>query len=353
MNWIKQNTFLSALLGITFVLCALLTFVALKGGTKYQNAKNDYDSAFQAVSKMERLPLYPTASNRDAKKKALDDYRESIEEFRGFYEKYRVTELENISTQKFTENLIAANQEVEAAFTGAGSKLPDDFLMGFEVYRNQLAKSGSTALLNYQLQAVRHLLLGLAESRPTGLIRFYREKIPEENDTAYPLREDEVARKFSYEISIKGSEASVRDFLSKLGDTKSHYYVIRSIRINNERDVPPRISDAKFERPVIAPAGVLDFGALFTEENEAEPEKTVVEPKPENGADEGAVDGAEKPEEAVADEVVVEPAPFEIPAPSAVDSSKILAQVLGGEELVVFVRFDILLFLPTKELIKP
>jgi hypothetical protein len=36
-----------------------------------------------------------------------------------------------------------------------------------------------------------------------------------------------------------------------------------------------------------------------------------------------------------------------------VDSSRILAQVLGSEELIVFVRIDLIMFLPSKELPKP
>ena len=41
------------------------------------------------------------------------------------------------------------------------------------------------------------------------------------------------------------------------------------------------------------------------------------------------------------------------PEPEEVDTSRILAQVLGSEEVVVFVRFDLSMFLPSKELPTP
>lgn len=351
MNWIKQNPFLSSLIGGTLVICGLLTFVAMKGGSKYEDAKTRFEDAFAEVKKAENLDLYPSSENRQAKIKALDEYQQSIQELREFYSKYQLDPSVQITTQQFTERLIAANTEVEAAFKAADSKLPADFLMGFEAYRAELAKSGSTALLDYQVNAVKKLLLEMAKSRPSELIRIYREKIPEESDKVYEPYENEVARKFSYEIVLKGSEASVRDFITKLGDKESYYCVIRSIRINNERETPPRISDAKFERPQDpAVNNANPFGAgIFDEVPVPEvpaPQPDAPAPQPDGAAPGDAV-APEKAEGVVAPAPVA-PAAVAFAAP-AVDSSRILYQVLGDEELQVFIRFDILLFLPTKE----
>lgn len=379
MNWIKQNPFLSALLGGTLVICGLLTFVALNGSSKYEDAKTRSEDALAIVTKWEKLPLYPSSDNRQAKIKALDDYSNAIDELRGFYSKYQLDPAVQITTQQFTERLKAAHKEVENAFKDADSKLPADFFMGFEGYRGKLANSGSTALLDYQVNAVKHLLLGMAEARPSELIRIHREKISEEEDPPKPYEpyENEVGRKFSYEIVFKGSEASVRDFITKLGAKESYYCVIRSIRINNERETPPRISDAKFEK---APESVVNpgnpFGALFPEEAPA-PQPPIAPPvvtppvvppvvppqtdavvPPGAAALQGAAVGEIVPP--VAGEGAVAPAPVApvAPAPAkpfgmATDTSRILYQVLGHEELQVFVRFDILLFLPTKEVTKP
>jgi hypothetical protein len=53
-----------------------------------------------------------------------------------------------------------------------------------------------------------------------------------------------------------------------------------------------------------------------------------------------------------ADPKVPAPDPAAPPTPE-VDTSRILAQVLGNEDLTVFVRFDIATFLPSKDLPKP
>ena len=348
MNWIKQNPFLSGLFGGTLVLCGLLSIIATKGASKYQDSKIRFENAFREVTKSEKLQLYPIAQNRQAKIKALDDYNDSIDKLREFHSKFQIDPKVNLSTQEFTGHLKAANEEVVNAFKAAESKLPDDFFMGFNAYRSQLAKSGSTALLDYQLKALKHLLLGMAEARPTELSRIYRKKIVEEDDGIYEPAQDDVAREFSYEIVFKGSEASVRDFINKFGDNESYYYVIRSMRIENEKNTPPRISDAKFEKP--APAGTdlsEPFGVPLFEEvppAEAGESQAVPEVLPEVAAPEVAVpevrDASEKPT-------------LIAPPVAAVDSTKILSQVLGDEELQVFIRFDILMFFPTKETTKP
>lgn len=337
MNWIKQNSFLSALAGGTLLVCAILAFMASKSASKYEQAKSDFDDAYSAVLKSEKLPLYPKANTRDAKKKALDDYRESINQLRALYDRYRVEKVEDISTQQFTERLKAASSEVEKAFEASSSELPENFFMGFDSYRGQYAKTSATGLLGYQLNGLKHALLELAEARPTRLMGVYREKIPEEDGQPFELPENEVAREFSFEIVFKGSEASVRKFISSLGDIEPYYYVIRSIRINNERESPPKVSDAEFEKTPAAAAAVQPvnpFGAGFFEEVEAQPD--AVQPD------------AVQPDPAVADE---EPGPVAPPIQVApIDTTKILSQVLGDEELIVFVRFDLMMFLPSKEL---
>lgn len=356
MNWIKEKPFLSALLGITLGVTAVLAFVGIKAGSKFEDAKARYEEAFAGVQKSEALPLYPKKENVTAKKKALEDHRKSIDEMRQDYKSFMIDpEAAPITTQQFTENLIKAVKEVEDAFAASGSKLPENFFMGFDAYRGELAKTGATTLLDYQLKAVKNLLLGLAQARPSAMIRIYREKIAEENAQTYVPEKNEVARRFGYEIAVRGSEESIRNFITKLGEKNSFFYVIRSIRINNERDVPPKVSDAKFEKPVPAatdPAAV--FGPAFFEQGqpEAAPAGEAAPVSPTSPGTEPTLPAEATPKETdggqAAEAVESQPA-----AVFSADTSKILSQVLGDEELLVFVRFDILLFSPAKALSKP
>lgn len=332
MNWIKSNPFVAALSGGTLVLCVALFFLASRGASRFEKAQNDFDNAFRDVKAAESVQPYPIAENLDGKRKALNEYAAEIGELRSLFDVYRPGELQNVAVQAFTSELVAAAEETGKALTDVGCQLPDGYFLGFEQYRGQLANSNATGVLLYQLKAIKGAMEELAKAGPSQLIRIYREPVPEESGGQYEGEKDDVSREFGFEVTFKGSEASVREFLTSLGKTGDYYFVVRCVEIVNERDTPPKKSDASFQAPADALA-------------------------PETTTAEDVFSGAFAPldeEGASGDDAAAEAdAPLEAPAAPSADSSRILAQVLGNEELGVMVRFDLVKFLPSKELPKP
>jgi hypothetical protein len=318
MSWFKDNKFLVVLGGTTLVLAIVLFMVGSKGGGRYDQAKQDYDTAVSEATSYERLPLYPRPENRDGKSKALDEYRKATEALQAAFKPYRSEKPVNVSPQEFTNQLKAVNDALSKAFSNSNTKLPEGFFSGFERYRTELARSEATGILGQQLQSIKSIMLALAESGPSELRNLHRPGLPEEEGRAFEARPDQVARPLPLEITFVGPEKSARQFLSAITRPDSQYVVIRTLRISNVKKDPPRAADAKFDKPpTAAPAAADIFGGAF------------VLPADGEEAKEG------------------EPAPP--PAPKA-DSSRILAQVLGNEEIQVFVRLDVMSFLPAKKL---
>jgi hypothetical protein len=319
MSWIKDNKFLVVLGGTTLVLAIVLFMVGAKGGGRYQQAMEEFQTAVDEATTYERLPLYPRTENRDGKSKALDEYRKSAEDLQAAFKPYRSAKPANVSPQEFTTQLKAVNDELVKAFAEANTKLPEEFFSGFERYRTELARSEATGILGQQLQSIKNLMLALAKSGPSELKNLYRPGLPEEDGRAFEPKPAQVARPLPLEISFTGPEKSARQFLSAISNPDSQYVVIRTLRVSNAKKDPPRTSDAKFDKPVAAaaadPANI--FGGVFA-----------------------------LPDEAGEDD---KEAPAPPPAPKA-DSSRILAQVLGNEEVHVFVRLDVMSFLPAKKL---
>jgi hypothetical protein len=315
MNWIKDHTFSVALGGITVAAVGALLFVASKGGSKYEQAKTEFDTAVGEARSFESLALYPQAENRDGKQKALDDYRKSLEGLQQAFGKFAPTEIQNISPQDFTTRLVAANDELKAAFEKAGTKLPESFFCGFEGYKATLARGTATGILNYQLDAAKSALMVLAAAGPSELKNLHRPPLAEEEGNEFKRAENQIARALPFELTFRGSEKSLRAFVTALSKLDKHYAVIRSIRITNAKNAPPRTSDAKFEDQSDAPA-------------------------PQEGSVDAAFAELTGQAEAPAD---AEPA-----APKA--GARILSQVLGMEELDVFVRIDLMQLLPPLKL---
>ncbi len=335
MSWIKDNKFMVTLGGSTLVVAAALFVVGSNGRARYESALADFSSAADEATKFERLPLYPNEVNRDGKSKALDEYSEAVGNLQEAFGKFRPAELKNVSPQDFTTELKAVNDEVLKAFEASQTKLPEPFFCGFENYKASLARSESTGILSYQLGGIRNVLMALAKAGPSELKNLHRVPLPEESGGAYEPAPGDVARPLSFEITFTGPEKSVRGFLSSIAKTDSQFVVVRSLRIANAKKVPPRASDAQFDKSATAarparPAAdaVADAGdeGFFPSDDEA------ADAEPAADAEENA-----KPEEKPA------------PAPAAT-SSRTLYQVLGTEEIQVFLRLDLMLFLPAKPL---
>lgn len=299
MSWIKDHTFSIALGGATLAALGALVFVGSNAGSRYGEAKTGFDSAVEEASSFESLALYPQPENRDGKQKALDDYRKSLESLQEAFGKFRPGEIKNISPQDFTNHLIAVNDEVRQAFAKTETAMPEEFFCGFESYKDALARGNAAGLLDYQLMGIRAVLLTLAATAPSELKNLHRPSLGEEDGTEFKPAENQVARALPMELTFQASEKSLRGFMSALSKLESHYAVVRTIRISNAKKDPPRTIDAKFDNP--APQS--------------------------------------------APQVIAPGAQPAVPA-----TGRILSQVLGMEEVQVFVRIDLMQFLPPAKL---
>lgn len=344
MSWIKDNKFAAMLGGATLLGAIVLFYVGMTYRGKYSKALQEYQDAAAEVDEFEALPLYPSDANRSGKTKALNEYRTAITGLQGGFEKFRPKEIKNVTPQDFTGSAKAAKGEVDQAFEAAKTKLPDGFFLGFETYSSgSLANEGATGILNYQLGAIKELMLALAKAGPSQLQNFHRQKSPEEDGGKWTPGADDSYRAYPMEVTFKGTEKSAREFLATLTNSPGYFYTVRTLRIANEKNKAPNKADAKFEvatpaggaKPAADPFGGAAGFVLPGDEPAADDKTKKPAPAPAGGKTPPATTPAP-----------AAPAPTKKPA----DSSRILNPVLGDEEIQVFLRIDVLQFLPVKEL---
>ena len=321
MSWITDNKFMVALGGGTLAGAILLYVVGSQGSQHYDAAKEQFDAAAGEAAAFEKSPLYPTVENKNEKSKALGDYLKAVESIQTAFTPFRPKEIKNITPQEFTDRLLAANTEVHKAFEESGTTVPEAFFVGFEKYKTTLATGSTTGILDYQLGSIKSLLLALAAAKPTELKNLYRPLQPEDDGQAFTPPPTMTARPFPLEVTFTGPEKAAREFISSIIKLDNQYIVVRSLRITNMKKDPPRAADAQFEKAAAKPAAADPFAGGFV------------------------LPGDEKPA-AAAPEKSATPAA----APKAADSSRILSQVLGNEQVQVFLRLDFLQFLPAKKL---
>jgi hypothetical protein len=329
MSWIQENRFAAGLGGITAVAAAGLIFWGIKAGGSYNQAKEEYTAAADQVDSITKGPLYPSDENLQAKKKAVADYEKSVADLQKAFEKYRTPTPPNVEPAKFSEALLKAKEVAAKAFTEArpqATEVPPEFFLGIEDYTGSPPPEAATGILTYQLEAVSELMANLAAAAPTKVLNVHRPKLIEEEGKPFDAK-GKSFRALPVEIAFTGNEASLRKFVSSLDDSKTHYYVVRSIRVVNEKAKAPTAADSQFEK-----------------EGDAKPEGGAPAADPFGGAGGFVLPGDEpaKPAEGATP-------PAEAPAPgdaaAASGDGVILQQVLGSEKIHVFLRIDILQFL--------
>jgi hypothetical protein len=316
MSWIKENKFIAGLGGGTLLGAIVLFFIAAQGSKKYGTAKESFDTTYDEASRFEKLELYPKSINRDAKTAALELYKKSVDNLQAAFEPFRPKDMVNISPQEFTTVLLDAKTEVSKAFEASNVTYPEAFFLGFERYKTSLAPASTTGILGYQLRSIKSLMLLLAQAKPHNLLNLYRPTLTEEEGQTFTPAATAIARSLPLELTFVGTEKSVREFLASISKPEQNFFVIRTLRITNTKKDAPKTSDASFDTAVAsrATAASQDTGGFV-------------------------VPGESTPTAAAP--VAAAPVP---------STSRILQQVLGSEEVQLFIRLDIMQFLPAKKL---
>jgi hypothetical protein len=330
MSWIQENRFAAGLGGITAVAAAGLIVFALSAGKGYTKTKEEYDTTAAEVDKMVKGPLYPNEDNLSDKEKAVKDYKESVASLEKAFDKFRAPTPPNIEPGDFSDAIKKALDAATKAITDAKGEVPAEFFIGFEAYKDAPARKEATGILTYELDAVSNLFAGLAAAGPVKVLNTFRPPLEEEEGKTFDVK-GKSYRALPFEIAFSGKEETFRKFLSSLDDSGKYYYVIRSVRIVNEKLKAPTSADGQFK----AEEAGADAGAATAAPGA----------DPFGGAAAGGfvlpgeADAATPPP---ADTPAPEPA---APAPAEGGSGVILQEVLGSEKINVFLRLDIIQFL--------
>ncbi len=337
MSWIQENKFVAGLAGVTVVVGGAILFYGSSQGSAYNQKMLEYEDLKAKHVALEKSKPYPDAGNLKKRQDGIKQYTDVIDGVRSALIRYQPGKLAALTPEQFSDAQVKMEKELRAAFEAAGTTLPDECNFGFEKYADVQAKAGATGQLNYQLGAMKWLLGKLAEVKPQELANIKRAELPVEVTRVVPAptpsrrggraggkgraqasNADKVGGKpyelMPVEIAFTASEASVREFLEAMVSSEEYFFSMRAVRIRNERQTPPTIKDADFPegvRPAARQGGADPFGAFVFPDDDA-------------ADDDGG--GA--------------PAP--VPAPAA-DSGRILKQVLGSENLNVYISFDVLL----------
>lgn len=330
MSWFKENKFLGGLLVVTILLAAIIIFLGMKAGTNLEEVQQQVTTKEAALKKDLSLNPYPTAQNAKDKEASLKVVLAKATEARERLLAFRPEKMENTSGKDFATKLTDSVTRVTELFPGEKA-IPSGFYLGFKKYRGSQPKAEATGLLSYQLDGMEYLLTQASEAGVKQIENLVRESIPQEDGYGWPGTKNEkrkprvktktggfkkppidefptVADRMPVEFTFKAPEPVVRDFFERIGNSDEYFFETRIARVENPASIPSAGKAASSGKKSDDGGGGA-FGAI-------------------------EIEGEETAEE--------EP----------VESVKVLDKVSGGEELTVYLRADLLLFIEEEELAK-
>jgi hypothetical protein len=336
-DWIKENRFEAGMLVVVVLISVVAYLFGGKQGAAYQEHKEGYGVAANTVTQLRQKKPFPNPDNVKKYQVEIDGYRTVIEDLQGKLLAYRPAEFKKILPSEFIDRLNAARTKLAGEFTANGIEFDEKWHLGFESYTSGPPHDDATKYLDYQLDALTSLFESLVVSKPSALINVYRKPMPIEKGDSMdggsatptpsrgrPRGPRQAATtpppfyRLPLELTFKAQEPAARKFIAAVASNKDYYFVIRSMRIQNEkRSKAPKKDDVEFDAPV--GVGVGDtFDNSF--DNELIPEGDPPEGDP------------------------VDPASDPVLPDEEEEGERVLGQVLGAEEVFIFLQLDLLLF---------
>jgi hypothetical protein len=350
-DWIKENKSEAGLIFVTFLVAVVIYLFGSKKSGIYSEHKEFYDGAASAVTSLKGKKPFPNTDNVNDFEVALAADRVVVEALQTKLLAFRPEELKTITPSDFIDKLNAQRTELVGALDANQIEFPgEDFHMGFERYTSAPPRDGATGYLDYQLDALSALYNNLVKVGPSALVNVYRKQLPIETGPSMDAKAKADLPKTSgrrtrsrtrpsaraesagppfyrlpLELTFKSNEPAARRFIAAVTSDPKYYFVIRSLRIQNEkRDKAPKKDDVEFDKAPVTGAGGDEFSNSF--ETDLIPED---DPASES-------EGDPVPE---AEELAPEPADD-----SEEEGERVLGQVLGAEEVFVFLQLDLILF---------
>lgn len=250
MNWVRNNRFLAAFLGVVVVVGGGLSFLLFSAYGRYSEVSTQYDAQVAELKRLQGLDLYPN----DANLKKYDEVRKAYQQ--------SVTDLQTklaaltpapenppLTPLGFQDKLRKVVDDTIRHAQANGVGLPDGFYLGFEQYRGAPPDTAATPLLTQHLDAIQNLVDTLINQHIEKVTGIKRGLLPQEAGAPTPApgasqgkpgvpSVPPLVSKYPLEIVFTALPSSFRDSLNKITSDKE-LYIVRGLLVKNQMEKGP------------------------------------------------------------------------------------------------------------------
>ena len=194
-----------------------------------------------AIESLQRRVPYPNKENSEELGKEVSEYQAAVNDlFEGLNSFQRPLNT-SLSATEFVQAVKAKIQEFRSFAEDEGLELenPAEFQLGFNAYSIQIPPQELVPYLDFELEAIHHLLKTLVESDVSQLMTFDRDPIPGELG-GEEAASGSVVHKYPVRLRFKANHGAFQSLINELANDKEFFYIVRVLKVTNEETEGPR-----------------------------------------------------------------------------------------------------------------
>lgn len=248
-------------------------FYAFSSYGSYKVAMEGWDAKVGSIQSLERKVPYPNEENSEEVKDSLDKYKAAVKQLSDTLKTFQRPLNKELANTEFQQRVKKRVEEFRQFARTGGLEIDSttEFQLGFDSYANTLPQPELVPVLDYELEAIDHLLRTLVESGAETISAFQRDPIPGESGGADKF-DSGVVHKYSVRFRFNGSFEAFQNFVNALANDKEFFYILRVLKVKNDAtdgalkaSASGGPSFARYENPttkeVATPEMLADWGA--------------------------------------------------------------------------------------------
>ena len=237
MKGSKEQSFWVGFAFVTLLLIGGAGYFLFTSHGAYSQSRGDFDTKELRLRKLESAKLYPNKENLKTLSDQIDGFEVEVNKVHDLLKAFQKP-LPRVSDQEFPPQLRAAKEEFERYAVKNRVITPDDFYLGMGSYQFQLPRPEATGILAYELGAIQHLLKIIIDNGADEIFSLEREQTAVEMGKPDPEKTERVV-KYTLTVSFQTTHEGFQDFLNKVSNDKEYFFIVRVLRVDNQKKEGP------------------------------------------------------------------------------------------------------------------
>ena len=231
----KAKAWLTVFSVIALLVIGAAGFFCFTASQAYSTARASWDDNVGTITSLGKKPLFPKQENVEALEEKKEEYEKAVADLFAGLNQFQKPLNKTLGNTEFGAEVVKTKvNEFRALAQSKNFEIPDEnFQLGFDAYANSVPSPEIVPILDYELNAIEHILQELIASGGESLNSFTRDLIP--GEVGGPEQQDSgVVHKYPVRLGFRANHSAFQKFVNSLSNDNGYFYIIRVLKVSNE-----------------------------------------------------------------------------------------------------------------------